>query len=111
MLRRLGRVAIPGLVVVLVLLGTALALWPKPIGRVIVEVGPELTCTVPGSPVQVGIDFLPGPSGGAAASQPPSPIVPGASKAFQAIVDQPDASAAARVAATYGWTCEVVTTP
>jgi hypothetical protein len=111
MLRGIQKVAVPAAVVALALSATLVALWPRPAGQVIVEVGPELNCTVPRTPVQVDIAVWNGTGNSDMASHVPIPVNDGASAAFRAIANQPDAAAAARVAASYGWTCEVIPTP
>jgi hypothetical protein len=52
-----------------------------------------------------------GTGSGDMASQVPIPVDHSASEAFRAIANQPDAAAAVRVAASYGWNCEVIPTP
>jgi hypothetical protein len=99
MLRGIQKVAVPAAVVALALSATLVALWPRPAGQVIVEVGPELNCTVPRTPVQVDIAVWNGTGSSDMASHVPIPVNDGASAAFRAIANQPDAAAAARVAA------------
>jgi hypothetical protein len=102
----------PVAIIALALLAAAIALWPRPVGRLIVAEGPALECTVPLTSGQSSTAERRGSSSAAStATHSPEPTDAGTSGELQATIGLPDASLAARVAAITGWSCEVVPAP